>query len=506
MLGTVDPAQADDLAAHPDRYVAGDLVGHGGLQGRYDERLRGAPGLTVVIRAPPAEGGTLASTGTEVFRAEPKRRPAGQDHARRGHPERGRRRAARPRSAGRRWSRCGSATARCSPRPTAPARPGRTWPSPPRCRRAPPSRWSARSACWTGARSRRTRRWTARRPSPSTVGRSRTPTTSSWARCRSAPTSPSPATPRSPRWPRKLGPDGLAGTGRALGLEGNWDLGARRLHRQGLAPAAARPSRPPRRSARAPPLVSPLAMAGGHRRRRPGPLRAAEAGARPGPGPARRGRPASCKAGVGGGARTMMREVVTAGTGSALAGRAGRPGVRQDRHRRVRRQPGAHPRLVRRLAGGRRVRRLRREGRGQHGHCRPDRRALPPRPRPPDTRATSAPRSERPRTRGVDRLGFTETAVSEPPGYRGFRETESITAGGPPGGSGRVGFVVVRGVLGRRGRSPQQAWAGRRGRADRLRFDQLTLDRLPLDQLPLDQLPLERGGDVRCDARLLGAA
>ncbi|WP_030488087.1 penicillin-binding transpeptidase domain-containing protein [Micromonospora chokoriensis] len=70
LLGTVDPAQADDLAAHPDRYVAGDLVGHGGLQGRYDERLRGGPGLTVVVEGP-AEDGKLEPTGTELFRREP---------------------------------------------------------------------------------------------------------------------------------------------------------------------------------------------------------------------------------------------------------------------------------------------------------------------------------------------------------------------------------------------------------------------------------------------------
>ncbi|MET8121689.1 penicillin-binding transpeptidase domain-containing protein [Micromonospora sp. NPDC005291] len=70
VLGTVDQAQADDLTAHPDRYVAGDLVGHGGLQGRYDERLRGAPGLTVVVERP-VEGGKLESTGTELFRREP---------------------------------------------------------------------------------------------------------------------------------------------------------------------------------------------------------------------------------------------------------------------------------------------------------------------------------------------------------------------------------------------------------------------------------------------------
>ncbi|MGC4854631.1 penicillin-binding transpeptidase domain-containing protein [Micromonospora sp. DT4] len=70
LLGSVDHAQADDLAAHPDKYVAGDLVGHGGLQGRYDERLRGAPGLTVVVERP-AEDGKLAPTGTELFRREP---------------------------------------------------------------------------------------------------------------------------------------------------------------------------------------------------------------------------------------------------------------------------------------------------------------------------------------------------------------------------------------------------------------------------------------------------
>ncbi|PZF90855.1 penicillin-binding protein [Micromonospora deserti] len=70
VLGSVDPAQADDLAKHPDRYVAGDLVGHGGLQGRYDERLRGAPGLTVIVERPGPDG-TLVPTGAEVFHRDP---------------------------------------------------------------------------------------------------------------------------------------------------------------------------------------------------------------------------------------------------------------------------------------------------------------------------------------------------------------------------------------------------------------------------------------------------
>ncbi|WBB66750.1 penicillin-binding transpeptidase domain-containing protein [Micromonospora sp. WMMD812] len=70
LLGSVDPAQADDLTAHPDKYVAGDLVGHGGLQGRYDDRLRGKPGLTVIIERP-GEDGKLVPTGTEVFHRDP---------------------------------------------------------------------------------------------------------------------------------------------------------------------------------------------------------------------------------------------------------------------------------------------------------------------------------------------------------------------------------------------------------------------------------------------------
>lgn len=70
LLGSVDHAQADDLTANPGVYVEGDLVGHGGLQGRYDQRLRGSTGLTVVIlrRGP---DGSLAPTGTEVFHREP---------------------------------------------------------------------------------------------------------------------------------------------------------------------------------------------------------------------------------------------------------------------------------------------------------------------------------------------------------------------------------------------------------------------------------------------------
>ncbi|RZU49888.1 cell division protein FtsI/penicillin-binding protein 2 [Krasilnikovia cinnamomea] len=49
LLGTVDPATKDDLVANPDTVAAGELVGHGGLQQRYDNVLRGIAGTSVVI-------------------------------------------------------------------------------------------------------------------------------------------------------------------------------------------------------------------------------------------------------------------------------------------------------------------------------------------------------------------------------------------------------------------------------------------------------------------------
>jgi cell division protein FtsI/penicillin-binding protein 2 len=70
LLGSVDAATAEDLAAKPDVYAEGDQVGHGGLQGRYDERLRGTVGVRVVTERRGPEG-TWAGTDTEVFRKDP---------------------------------------------------------------------------------------------------------------------------------------------------------------------------------------------------------------------------------------------------------------------------------------------------------------------------------------------------------------------------------------------------------------------------------------------------
>jgi cell division protein FtsI/penicillin-binding protein 2 len=49
LLGTADAATKDDIDAAPDTVQQGDIVGHGGIQGRYNTTLRGTPGVSVVI-------------------------------------------------------------------------------------------------------------------------------------------------------------------------------------------------------------------------------------------------------------------------------------------------------------------------------------------------------------------------------------------------------------------------------------------------------------------------
>ncbi len=48
LLGTVDEATAEDLEKNPQTLVQGDTVGHGGLQQKYDAALRGTAGVSVV--------------------------------------------------------------------------------------------------------------------------------------------------------------------------------------------------------------------------------------------------------------------------------------------------------------------------------------------------------------------------------------------------------------------------------------------------------------------------
>jgi cell division protein FtsI/penicillin-binding protein 2 len=49
LLGTADAATKDDIDANPNTIAPGDIVGHGGIQGRYDTTLRGTSGVSVVI-------------------------------------------------------------------------------------------------------------------------------------------------------------------------------------------------------------------------------------------------------------------------------------------------------------------------------------------------------------------------------------------------------------------------------------------------------------------------
>ena len=49
LLGTVEVATREDLDNNPEALSEGDQVGHGGLQERYDTQLRGTPGQSVVI-------------------------------------------------------------------------------------------------------------------------------------------------------------------------------------------------------------------------------------------------------------------------------------------------------------------------------------------------------------------------------------------------------------------------------------------------------------------------
>lgn len=70
LLGRAGPVTAELLDAHPDRYAAGDTVGLSGLQRRYDERLFGTPGVEVV--AVPIEDAPEGTDETVLFEAEPR--------------------------------------------------------------------------------------------------------------------------------------------------------------------------------------------------------------------------------------------------------------------------------------------------------------------------------------------------------------------------------------------------------------------------------------------------
>ncbi|MET7808174.1 penicillin-binding transpeptidase domain-containing protein [Micromonospora chersina] len=321
LLGSVDPAQADDLKAHPDKYVRGDLVGHGGLQGRYDDRLRGAPGITVLTQHP-APDGTAAPTGVEVFRGEPK---AGQplkttldvatqnaaDAALRGQTRRSALVAVRISDGAVLAAANGPGAAGENLAFTAQVPPGSTF-----------KMVSALALLDKGAV---TPEATVRCPKTFEVdGRffknsdnfelGDVPFTTDFAKsCNTAFTFLAP----------KLGPDGLAQAGRTLGLESEWDLGADvftgKVSANGSATEQAAAA-----IGQGTTVVSPLAMAGataavarGHWEQPK--LLLDPAPAKPAPaGPALKAESVTA-------VKTMMRAVVTGGTGSALADVPGEP-------------------------------------------------------------------------------------------------------------------------------------------------------------------------------------
>jgi cell division protein FtsI/penicillin-binding protein 2 len=66
LLGRVGPVQKEAMDKNPGKYQLGDVVGAGGLQQRYDDALRGAPGVSVVI-----PGKTVEDDKT-LFHTDPK--------------------------------------------------------------------------------------------------------------------------------------------------------------------------------------------------------------------------------------------------------------------------------------------------------------------------------------------------------------------------------------------------------------------------------------------------
>ena len=215
ILGTVGPVTAEMVKESDGVYQAGDDAGLSGLQARYDEQLRGTPGVAGRGGAP-TTGQAAASSSAST----PDAGHAARDHARPAAPDRGR--AGRSPASGRpaRWSRSGPRPATIARRRQRPGdgglNDGDRRPVRARARR---SRWSAAWRCCGRARRRR-HRWTARPPSSSTASGSRTtattrPAASAGSRC--APRWPTPATPPSSASATRLEQPDLADAAASLG-------------------------------------------------------------------------------------------------------------------------------------------------------------------------------------------------------------------------------------------------------------------------------------------------
>ena len=198
ILGTVGEVTAEMIEKDPDRYQAGDVAGLSGLQARYDDQLRGTPGVVVDAvsgRRRGARAVPRGAGGRAAARADPRHAACSWLP-----------RSCSPTSVRRaRWSRSGRRPATSWWRPTAPATTATTWR---RSASSLPGRRSRASARWRccATASRPTRCCRARTGSSSTARRSRTTTTTppeGSARSRCGRRSPTPATP--PSSPRPTG-------------------------------------------------------------------------------------------------------------------------------------------------------------------------------------------------------------------------------------------------------------------------------------------------------------
>ena len=121
ILGSVGEVTAEMIEEQPDAYEPGDQAGLSGLQQRYDEQLRGSPGVVVDAVASDdkeREGLARRRAAGPPARDHPRPRPAGRCRS-----------GCSPTSARRaRWSPCAPATARSSPPPTGRAPVATTWP------------------------------------------------------------------------------------------------------------------------------------------------------------------------------------------------------------------------------------------------------------------------------------------------------------------------------------------------------------------------------------------
>ncbi|MEO3746330.1 penicillin-binding transpeptidase domain-containing protein [Plantactinospora sp. B5E13] len=319
LLGSVDPVQADDMTADPGVYELGDTVGHGGLQGRYEKQLRGTVGTSVIIASRRPDG-SVTPTGTELFRQEPKQgapvkttldvpTQTAADNALQG---------VRQRSA--------LVAVRISDGTVLAAANGNTAENLAFTAQVPPGSTfkmvSALGLLDAGAVALDT---PVDCPKTFTVeGRSfknsdnfalgTVPFRVDFAKsCNTAFAALAP----------KLGPDGLAAAGRSLGLEGTWQLGVDAFSGK-VSTGGPAPERAAAAFGQGTTLVSPLAMAAATAGVARGQWQQPKLVLEPAPGESAPPGP-QLKAGSVEPLRTMMREVVTGGTATALRDVPGKP-------------------------------------------------------------------------------------------------------------------------------------------------------------------------------------